>query len=414
MSDVTTPETEVGSYFVANYPPFSVWTPDAVAAEGLPALHRAPVAGTPLGLYLHIPFCRKRCHFCYFRVYTGKNAEEVNTYLDLIAREWELYAALPAIAGRALDFVYFGGGTPSFLSTTQLGGLVSRLKAATPWDRAEEVTFECEPGTLTEAKLTGDPRHRRDASEPRRRALRRSHPRAERPRPPLGGDPPRLRLRPRPRLPADQHRPDRRHARRDRRQVDGGRRPRAGARAGQHHHLPDGAALQHHDQPRQAEAPRPVRGGGRRLGHQAALGRRGVLAPRARRLSRRQRLHGGEGSGQGPLRLSRSPLAGRRPRRPRRRLVRPRQRRPPAEPGFVGDLRRRHRGRRAAAGAGLPAQRRRAPDPRVRAAAQEGRGRALLLRRQVPASTSSIGSRRRSRRCSARATSPRSARTASR
>jgi oxygen-independent coproporphyrinogen-3 oxidase len=160
MSDVTTPETpgpaqtEVGSYFVANYPPFSVWTPEAVAAEGMPALHRAPVPGTPLGLYLHIPFCRKRCHFCYFRVYTGKNAEEVNTYLDLIAREWELYAALPAIAGRTLDFVYFGGGTPSFLSTTQLGGLVSRLKAATPWDRAEEVTFECEPGTLTEAKLT--------------------------------------------------------------------------------------------------------------------------------------------------------------------------------------------------------------------------------------------------------------------
>ena len=92
MSDTTAPETEVGSYFVANYPPFSVWTPDAVATEGLPALHRAPVPGTPLGLYLHIPFCRKRCHFCYFRVYTGKNAEEVNSYLDLLAREWELYA----------------------------------------------------------------------------------------------------------------------------------------------------------------------------------------------------------------------------------------------------------------------------------------------------------------------------------
>ena len=91
MSDVTTPETEVGSYFVANYPPFSVWTPEAVAAEGLPALHRPPVAGTPLGLYLHIPFCRKRCHFCYFRVYTDKNSAEVQGYLDTLAREWELY-----------------------------------------------------------------------------------------------------------------------------------------------------------------------------------------------------------------------------------------------------------------------------------------------------------------------------------
>ena len=61
---------------------------------------------------------------------------------------------MPAIEGRPLNFVYFGGGTPSFLSTTQLQGLVNRLKAITPWDAAEEVTFECEPGTLTESKLT--------------------------------------------------------------------------------------------------------------------------------------------------------------------------------------------------------------------------------------------------------------------
>jgi oxygen-independent coproporphyrinogen-3 oxidase len=145
--------TEVGSYFVATYPPFSAWNAAAVASDGLPALHTPPVAGVPLGLYLHIPFCRKRCHFCYFRVYTDKNAQEVADYLDVLAREWELCAQLPAVAGRRLNFVYFGGGTPSFLSTKQLEGLVSRLSAATPWKDAEEVTFECEPGTLTEAKL---------------------------------------------------------------------------------------------------------------------------------------------------------------------------------------------------------------------------------------------------------------------
>ena len=66
-------KTEVGSYFIANYPPFSQWT-----AEELPeieaALHAPPPRDVPLGLYLHIPFCRKRCKFCYFRVYTDKNA----------------------------------------------------------------------------------------------------------------------------------------------------------------------------------------------------------------------------------------------------------------------------------------------------------------------------------------------------
>src|SRR5574341_1366808 len=114
----TAPEqTEVGSYFVANYPPFSVWTKDAVDHEARPALRNEPKAGVPLGLYLHIPFCRKRCHFCYFRVYTDKNAQEVADYLDVLVREWELYQSQRAITGRPLNFVYFGGGTPSFLST---------------------------------------------------------------------------------------------------------------------------------------------------------------------------------------------------------------------------------------------------------------------------------------------------------
>jgi oxygen-independent coproporphyrinogen-3 oxidase len=150
--DATVEQTDVGSYFIANYPPFSVWKADAVAVEALPALARPP-ADVPLGLYLHIPFCRKRCHFCYFRVYTDKNAREVEQYLDLVAREWDLYAATPAVAGRKFNFVYFGGGTPSFLSTKQLQGLVGRLNATGAWAGAEEITFECEPGTLTEAKL---------------------------------------------------------------------------------------------------------------------------------------------------------------------------------------------------------------------------------------------------------------------
>jgi oxygen-independent coproporphyrinogen-3 oxidase len=145
--------TDVGSYFIANYPPFSVWTAEAIDRDARPAL-ASPPTDVPLGLYLHIPFCRKRCHFCYFRVYTDKKAAEVQGYLDALAREWDLYAAQPAVAGRALNFVYFGGGTPSFLSTRQLQSLVSRMDAVSPWRHAEEITFECEPGTLTEAKLS--------------------------------------------------------------------------------------------------------------------------------------------------------------------------------------------------------------------------------------------------------------------
>ena len=145
-------DTEVGSYFVANYPPFSVWTTEMAETVAKAALASRPTEAD-LGLYLHIPFCRKRCHFCYFRVYTDKNSSEVLSYLDLLGREWELYSQQDAVKGRPLDFVYFGGGTPSFLSVRQLTELVTRLKRVRPWSTVKEITFECEPGTLTESKL---------------------------------------------------------------------------------------------------------------------------------------------------------------------------------------------------------------------------------------------------------------------
>jgi oxygen-independent coproporphyrinogen-3 oxidase len=146
-----TTKTEVGSYFIANYPPFSQWTAEGLA-DVRAAMNRPP-ADVPLGLYLHIPFCRKRCKFCYFRVYTDKNAHEVEQYVAALSREIELVSRLPVMGGRPFRFVYFGGGTPSFLSAKQLTSLVDRLRANINWDHAEEVTFECEPGTLSEPKV---------------------------------------------------------------------------------------------------------------------------------------------------------------------------------------------------------------------------------------------------------------------
>lgn len=154
-------KTEVGSYFISNYPPFSQWTGDA-----LPAIHNAlsqpprklqaaleRQSDTPLGLYLHIPFCRKRCKFCYFKVFTDVNAGEIERYVSALTREIELVSQLPVMGERPFRFVYFGGGTPSFLSVKQLQSLFDRLHKSISWDQAEEVTFECEPGTLSESKV---------------------------------------------------------------------------------------------------------------------------------------------------------------------------------------------------------------------------------------------------------------------
>ena len=147
-----TTKTEVGSYFIANYPPFSQWTPEGLV-DVRSGPWQSPPADVPLGLYLHIPFCRKRCKFCYFRVYTDKNSSDVERYVAALSREIELVSRLPVMGGRPFRFVYFGGGTPSFLSGKQLTSLVDRLRANINWDQAEEVTFECEPGTLSQPKL---------------------------------------------------------------------------------------------------------------------------------------------------------------------------------------------------------------------------------------------------------------------
>jgi oxygen-independent coproporphyrinogen III oxidase len=145
-------ETTAGNYFVANYPPFAFWKEEAIP-DFHTALDRAPAPGVPLGLYTHIPFCRKRCHFCYFRVYTDKNAEDIKGYIDALLKDLAFYANKPVIGGRKPKFLYFGGGTPSYLSPDQLRFLTEGMKKQLSWDEAEEITFEGEPGTLTDHKL---------------------------------------------------------------------------------------------------------------------------------------------------------------------------------------------------------------------------------------------------------------------
>ena len=152
MTVETPTRTEVGNYFVSNYPPFSQWKPEFVS-DAVAALNRPARVDDPLGLYIHISFCRKRCFFCYFKVYTDKNASEIEVYLDALIKENELYSRTPAFQGRQLRFAYFGGGTPSYVSERQLRYLVDGLNKHVTWENAEEVTFECEPGTIQKSKL---------------------------------------------------------------------------------------------------------------------------------------------------------------------------------------------------------------------------------------------------------------------
>jgi oxygen-independent coproporphyrinogen-3 oxidase len=139
-------EPAVGNYFVAAYPPFSCWVPSQIHAVEEALLRPAP--NEPLGIYVHIPFCQKKCDYCYFLSSAGASYDGVNHYLETVTQELALYTQRPAVNGRPLSFVYIGGGTPSILTPYQVRCLGDGLQRVLPWKNVKEVTFECAPRSV--------------------------------------------------------------------------------------------------------------------------------------------------------------------------------------------------------------------------------------------------------------------------
>ncbi len=144
-------EPLLGGYFVSAYPPFACWTEDGAAAFDR-CLDQAPSLTSHLGLYVHIPFCSERCQFCYYLSHDDRPGD-LESYLRALLTELRLYAGRSRLRDRELDFVYFGGGTPSLLSTERVETLLGGMQAILPWTRVREVTFECAPSSVTTAKL---------------------------------------------------------------------------------------------------------------------------------------------------------------------------------------------------------------------------------------------------------------------
>jgi oxygen-independent coproporphyrinogen-3 oxidase len=145
-------EPTEGNLFVSAYPPFSCWKSECVTdIDGM--LGTASQNDVPLGLYVHIPFCLERCHFCYYRSFADPTPKTIDLYLDALINEIRIYSESPQLAGRMLAFAYFGGGTPSLLSAGQLKRLFRGIQSAFPWTDVQEVTFECSPKTVTRDRL---------------------------------------------------------------------------------------------------------------------------------------------------------------------------------------------------------------------------------------------------------------------
>jgi putative oxygen-independent coproporphyrinogen III oxidase len=112
---------------------------------------------TPSSAYVHIPFCRRRCFYCDFPVFVvgdrlrGETSGTISQYVDLLCQE---IATAPDF-GQPLQTIFFGGGTPSLLSTVQLERILAALKARFGIVTGAEISMEMDPGTFDLAQITG-------------------------------------------------------------------------------------------------------------------------------------------------------------------------------------------------------------------------------------------------------------------
>lgn len=105
------------------------------------------------GLYVHIPFCARRCPYCDFAIHIGARADFVDAYVDALEHELTLALQSPEVSGRRLTSIFFGGGTPTFLADEMLARLLERIHATNAVAANVEVTIEANPENLNPAKL---------------------------------------------------------------------------------------------------------------------------------------------------------------------------------------------------------------------------------------------------------------------
>jgi oxygen-independent coproporphyrinogen-3 oxidase len=126
----------------------AIATVDAATLKG-PRFAALP----PLSLYVHIPWCLKKCPYCDFNSHEARGEVPEAAYVDALIEDLE--HALPAIWGRRVFSVFIGGGTPSVFSAAAIDRLLAGIRARVPLAPDAEITLEANPGTFERAKFAG-------------------------------------------------------------------------------------------------------------------------------------------------------------------------------------------------------------------------------------------------------------------
>ena len=107
----------------------------------------------PLSLYVHIPWCVRKCPYCDFNSHAAPTQLPENELVDALLQDLTL--ALPGIWGRRVETVFFGGGTPSLLSPAAIDRLITGFRMLLPLSPQAEITLEANPGTVDAERFAG-------------------------------------------------------------------------------------------------------------------------------------------------------------------------------------------------------------------------------------------------------------------
>jgi oxygen-independent coproporphyrinogen-3 oxidase len=123
----------------------------ALPADALTRPHFSALP--PLSLYIHIPWCVRKCPYCDFNSHAAPDALPEDAYVDALITDLE--SALPSIWGRKLSTVFIGGGTPSLFSAAAIDRLLASVRARAQLSPDAEITLEANPGTFEREKFAG-------------------------------------------------------------------------------------------------------------------------------------------------------------------------------------------------------------------------------------------------------------------
>jgi len=107
----------------------------------------------PLSLYVHLPWCVKKCPYCDFNSHEKQGELPFQEYVSALIRDLE--AMLPSIWGRRLTSIFIGGGTPSLFPAAQIDALLSAVRARLPLEPGAEITMEANPGAAEAQRFKG-------------------------------------------------------------------------------------------------------------------------------------------------------------------------------------------------------------------------------------------------------------------